>query len=264
MSTAAAAADAAGCIMGHEFTAKVRYSEVDEHELLTITHVLDLFQDCVVFHSDAAGVPMDYWRRRDVFWVITSWKLLIARRPKLSEMITVRTDATAFKGFRGRRNFTIRDMQGNILIAADSSWALLDYTRGGMPAKILPEEAEAYGLAEPLPMREERERIGIPPVSGDPIVVMQYHLDTNHHMNNAHFLQTAMSYLPDGFEPRTVRIAYHRQAVEGDMLYPAFAMEEHRMYGAFVNEENEPYALLMLSDSVAEEDARVFEAGSGS
>ena len=211
----------------------------------------------VIFHSDSVDLPLNYWRDRNAFWVITSWKILLKRRPDMLEDIIVRTDATSLKAFRGLRNFTIRSADGELLIAADSSFALLNL-KTGVPTKILPEEIEAYGVAEPLPIQADRSRIDIPEISGDPIEVMHYHMDPNHHMNNAHYLQFAMSFLPEGIEPRTVRIAYHKAVLAGDLLYPAFAADEHGMHGAFVNEEGEAYALFAFSDSISEEDAAVF------
>ena len=243
--------------MGYEFTARVRYSESDEHEQLSLGHALDYFQDCTIFHSDYAGLPLEYWRERNAFWVITSWKILLKRRPDLLEDIIVRTDATLLRAFRGLRNFTIRSAGGELLIAADSSFALLNLATG-VPMKILPEEIEAYGIAEPLPITADRSRIEIPEISGEPIEVQHFHMDPNHHMNNAHYLQFAMSFLPEGFEPRTVRIAYHKAALAGDLLYPAFVTDEHGMHGALVDKEGEAYALFSFSDVISEEDAAVF------
>ena len=49
--------------MGYEFLSRIRYSECDQHEKLTLEHLADYFQDCTVFH-DEDGVLFEGTRIR--------------------------------------------------------------------------------------------------------------------------------------------------------------------------------------------------------
>ena len=40
----------------YSFTSRIRFSEVDTHLNLTLGSVIDYFQDCSTFHSEAVGM----------------------------------------------------------------------------------------------------------------------------------------------------------------------------------------------------------------
>ena len=50
--------------MGFSFDSRVRYSETGEDRKLTLNGILNYFQDCCTFHSESAGVGMDYLEKR--------------------------------------------------------------------------------------------------------------------------------------------------------------------------------------------------------
>ncbi len=244
--------------MGYEFLSRIRYSECDQHEKLTLEHLADYFQDCTVFHDAEVGLGMHYWAQKHQMWVLTSWKILIFRRPICGEMVKVRTDAILCKGFKGLRNFTLRDENGHMLAAAFSKWALLD-TLTGRPVRILPEEGDAYGRTEPLPIDTDNGRIEVPEeaASLDPIEIQVHHLDSNRHVNNAQYIRMVEGCLPKGFEVRSMRVSYHRSAALGDTIYPKISVSEHQVTGVLADAQGEPYVYFEFLDSVSENDAKV-------
>ena len=246
--------------MSYEYTSRIRYSEVDQSERLSVDHLADYFQDATIFHDDEAGLGLAYWRERCAMWVTTYWKILMFEMPRCCERVTIRTDAISCRSFVGLRNFRLRGDDGRLMAAAFSKYALLD-TRTGKPVRILPEEGAAYGTSDPLPMEDEKNRLVIPEdaVEMDPIIVERHHLDPNHHLNNVQFILIAMNYLPEGFTPRMMRVFYHRSAVLGDTLIPRFSFTEHEVLGALLRTDGEPYALFHFSDVLSEQDARIAE-----
>lgn len=46
--------------MKYSFDSRVRYSEIGEDRHLTLNGMINYFQDCSTFQSEAAGVGMDF------------------------------------------------------------------------------------------------------------------------------------------------------------------------------------------------------------
>ena len=51
-------------------------------------------------------------------------------------------------------------------------------------------------------------------------MVQEYHLDTNHHVNNGQYVRMATAYLPETFAIRELRVEYRSQAMLGDTIRP--------------------------------------------
>ena len=55
--------------MKYSFDSRVRYSEIGEDKKLTLNSIINYFQDCSTFHSEAAGVGMDFLADKHQVWV---------------------------------------------------------------------------------------------------------------------------------------------------------------------------------------------------
>lgn len=242
--------------MGYEMTGRIRYSDLDENGFLSADSAAAYFQDCSTFHDEDCGLGLRYWEKRGAFWAITGWKFLFFEMPYHGARVTIRTDATGFRAYTGIRTFGMRGEDGKLLAAGHTRWALLARPEG-VPTKIAPEEVAAYGVSEGLPIPVENGRIAIPAISGEGIVMTEMFLDWNHHVNNIQLLRMALSYLPEGFSPRVVRAAYHRQVLRGAVLYPAFVTDDKVMSGGLVDEKGEAYCFFEFRKEMTEEEAAI-------
>ncbi len=244
--------------MGYQFSSRIRYSECDQDQQLSLDHLADYFQDCTVFHDKDVGFSMQYWLERGAMWVTTSWKILLFRLPKCYEEVVIRTDPIRCHGFKGERNFTLRDQEGKMLAAAYSKYALVDI-RTGRPTRVDPEEGRRYGENEPLPIEEEKGHIVLPEAAEalDPIEILDYHLDSNHHVNNAQYIKMMAELLPGDFSVKMMRVSYHRSAVKGDVLVPRMEREGHQIRACFENPSGEPFVFFHFSDCLSEQDQKI-------
>ena len=81
---------------------------------------------------------------------------------------------------------------------ANSVWVLVD-TRTGRPVKVPQEFADTYGLEPQLEMECAKRKLHIPDdmeKKGE-IVVPQFFIDSNHHMNNEKYVMLAQQLLPN-------------------------------------------------------------------
>lgn len=205
----------------YSFDSRIRYSETDSEGRLTLESLLDYFQDCSTFQSEDLGVGLRYLAERNAVWVLSSWQVVIDRLPDLCEQVTVGTFPYAFKGCFGNRNFFLKDKEGNFLAKANTLWTYLD-TKTFKPLRLSEEMLSKYSMEERLPMHYAGRKIEVPQDGSfaKEMVVMPWHLDTNHHVNNVQYVRMALSVLPNRFPVAQMRAEYKKQAFLDDVLYP--------------------------------------------
>ena len=231
--------------MIYQFDSRVRYSEVDENRRITLLSILNYFQDCSSFHSEKIGFGIDYLKEKQCAWVLSSWQIVLGELPVFGQEITVQTWPYSFKGFLGERNFCIRDEKGEKLAWANTLWTYVDL-KTGHPTRVPKEEQEAYVLHEKLDMDYAPRKILLPEETQpqESFTVQKHHLDTHHHVNNCQYIRMGADYLPEGFEIRQMRAEYKKQALLGDVFYPAVKLEMGKVTVALSTENGEPYAIV--------------------
>ncbi|MCI8858404.1 MAG: acyl-[acyl-carrier-protein] thioesterase [Lachnospiraceae bacterium] len=233
----------------YSFDSRIRYSEVDSQGKITLTAILDYFQDCSTFHSEDLGVGLSYLAKEKVVWVLSSWQIEVKRYPEFGELVTVGTWPYGFQSFFGYRNFTLESDKGELLAYANSVWVLLDLKKG-RPAKLSPKMLEVYQLSPQLPMECESRKILLPQQMEklESFPVHKYHIDTNQHVNNGKYVSMAWEYLPRGFQIGKMRAEYRKAAVYGDRIYPFVASMEDKVTVNLADEGGRPYAIVELEE----------------
>lgn len=253
----------------YSFTSRVRYSETDETGNLSLRSLMNYLQDCCLFQSESLGVGPDYLKGRHRLWLLSGWQVVIDRYPRMFEKITISTVPYEFTGCLGWRNVCVADENGVRIIRANSPWVYIN-TDTGRPAQPDETEKSAYGLEERIPMDYAPRKIKLPEnmKAGTPVPVIQEFIDTNHHVNNAQYVDIAVNIMeedmrsscaPDAVtEMRTggskdsmcfireVRVEYKKPAVLGEILYPKTSLQDDWYYVAFTDLDGHVYASVAL------------------
>ena len=212
----------------YQFDSRVRYSETDEQGRLSVTGILNYLQDCSTLQSEDIGLGIEYLKKTRHAWWLSSWQIII--------------DAY--------RNFTIQDKAGNYLVRANSIWFFYDL-EAERPARIRLEDVERYGTGEErLDMEYAPRRITVPEEyeEKEPVLVMKHHLDTNHHVNNAQYVEIVREFLPEHFQIGEMRVEYKKAAVLGDVMYPRISKIPEGYVASLCDEEGKPHAVIWLSE----------------
>ncbi len=232
----------------YAFQSRVRYSEVGEDKKLTLNGIINYFQDCSTFQSEALQVGVERLEQLHLVWVLSSWQIRVDRYPELCEEIEIGTWPYYFKNFAGYRNFIMKDKEGRQIACANSLWSLLD-TNTGLPTRMPEELEKAYILEEKLDMDYASRKVPLPGdcQAREAFVVQKHHLDTNHHVNNGQYIQMAREYLPEDFSIHQMRAEYKKSALLGDTIYPVVSLEDERFTVGLCDELGRPYAVVELS-----------------
>ena len=229
----------------YKIDTKVKYSECGEDGKMKLSSIINQFQDSSSEHSESLGVGMDYLKAKKRAWILNSWQIVVKRYPKAHEEIEITTWPTGFKGVFGPRNFCMKTPDGEMLAYANTLWVYMDVEKK-MPTKPSEEEKELYGTEPPLEMEYASRKIKLSEEAKevDTLFVRKYHIDTNSHMNNCHYVQMAMEVLPEEFVARQIRVEYKKSAVYGEKVILKTAIEEERTVVELCDEHGELYAVV--------------------
>lgn len=229
----------------YTFSGRVRYSETDSEERLTLPAITDYFQDCGTFQSEELGLGVKYLQRTKVAWVLASWQIVVEEYPRLCDEIVVGTFPYGFRGFMGYRNYVMKFADGRRAAYASAIWTLI-HMDTMKPAAPTQEMLDQYKLEEKLEMEYAPRKIA-GAGKGSPeeaFRVRREHLDSNYHVNNAQYVKMAAQYLPEQADVRQMRAEYKKQAHLDDMIEPYILKENDIYVVSLCNEKKEPYAVV--------------------
>lgn len=232
----------------YTFDSRIRYSETAEDGRISVNAIIDYMQDCTNFQSEDLGVGLDYHREHQLMWVLNSWQIIFEQYPKMGENITIGTHPYGYEKMFGYRNFLITDARGGCVAKANSTWVLMDLKKG-RPMIVTPEIGDVYGKAEPLEMDYAPRKIKLPEggETKEGFIVREYHLDTNHHVNNGQYVRMAMEFLERTAKLAELRVEYKKQAMLGDEIIPViYRVGDKEVIVSLNTAAGKPYAIVQF------------------
>lgn len=231
----------------YSFSSNIRFSEVDADKSLTLTSLINYFQDCTIFHSESLHAGFEELEPIHKAWVLNAWQVIIHRLPKFGETVQVGTWPYAFTPLSGDRNFILQNESGETLVVANSFWVFTD-TQTGRPARLAPDYVSKYPLESPYPMEYASRKIPLPEnYEEEPsFSVTKHHLDSNNHVNNAQYICMAEDYLPEHFIVGEFRAEYRKSALLGDIIYPLVSLTETTCTVVLADENHKPFTTVQF------------------
>jgi medium-chain acyl-[acyl-carrier-protein] hydrolase len=190
--------------------------ELDFAGLAKPISLLNFLQDAAGDHAARLGWSVLDLLERNMTWVLSRYHVRVERYPAWGERISVLTWPSGRRGYFAVRDFEASDADGRAVLAATTSWMILDLGRK-QPLKvddILPDNflVDKRALADdfaslPVLSRPDRE-LSFRVDSG--------HLDLNRHVNNAVYVQWALEAVPWEIgrrcRPVDLEVAYRAEA----------------------------------------------------
>ena len=231
----------------YQFDSRIRYSEVDKECNLTLTAMMNYFQDCSVAHSESLDRGVRYLSENHMAWVLSSWQICCHNMPRLFDEVTVSTWAYDMKAFYGYRNFTMDRKNGERLAYANSVWVLVD-TLTGRPVKVPEDIINEYGTSPQLEMECSSRKIKVPAdmEAGAEMVVPKFFIDSNQHMNNEKYVAIAQELLPAEFKIKELRVEYKKEAKLGDTIRSSVKKTDEGIVAVLADTEDKPYAVVQF------------------
>ena len=208
--------------MDYQYSKKffIGYSDVDKNNKCKLVKIVDLLQNTATLHSKSVGYGTKEMMQLKQAWLMLGWKVRILKYPEADMDVEVRTWSRGIKGVEAKRGYEIYSEEGELLIIADSSWALFDLEA----QKLIraPEEMiAAYNSIDRDPFNGEKmERVRDNDIIENEILIPvgKRDIDTNNHMNNSKYMEYIVEVLPEEFEIMEFECAYKKQIVYGDTM----------------------------------------------
>ena len=230
--------------MKYSFAGRIRYSEIDESGRLSLYSLINYFQDCSNFHAEDRNVGLTWTRENHAAWILAGWQIQVRSYPAMGDPVVTSTWAYGFRNCVGYRNYAMETPEGEVIALANSEWVLMD-VETGRPIKVSQELAEAYGVEPELKLQEDfgPRKITVPEDGREmeDFRIQDYHLDTNHHVNNGQYVRMALGCLPGDFRTGRLRAEYKMQARLGDRIFPRVTELEDGYLVTLNDEKGNPY-----------------------
>ena len=211
----------------------IAYSDIGPDQRLSHVGLLRILQEAASVASDEVGYGLKDIERTGVHWILTGWRLELTDRPFWRTALRVETWPRTLDGFASDRSFLV--FAGEEPVArADSRWILVS-AAAGKPVRVGDAVREAYAShldgrtlfgGKPIPHNGSTPE-GTP--AAFETIVGRRDIDTNHHVNNLHYLDYAIEALPEEVYqdlPAAAEIVFRRQILLGTPIRCLYSLTE--------------------------------------
>lgn len=164
---------------------QVRSYDIDENLELKLNVIFQWFSEIAWEHAKTLGIGFEELKNVDKFWVLNSVNVEINKLPKWQDQLILETWPSGISGIQYTREFQFYDDKQNILIAASSSWVIIDKNtlRPILPPEFsyldeLLKEKATDNLLKKIPLHKD--------LKFETEETARYtDIDMHHHVNNA-------------------------------------------------------------------------------
>ena len=185
----------------------VRFSAIDRSDRITLDAIFQFFQEAAISHAENLGVGKDDFEKTGQAWILSRMTVLVKKRPKYGETITVRSWPCGGEKLFAIRNYDIHDKDDILAVSARSAWLIMDIEKRrplrpqqtidklplneGLHA-LSAQDAGAAALAERDNLQKAAER-----------KALYTDIDYNGHVNNVRYIQ----WIEDALDPQLLEKA---------------------------------------------------------
>ena len=225
-------------------TLPVRFGAIDKSDRLTLDNVFYFFQEASISHAENLGVGREDLSLKGQAWIISRMSVLVDRRPKYYENLTVRTWPRGFDKLFAIRDYQIKDCDDKAIVSARSAWLVVDIEkrRPIRPETVMdflplnegldvlsPDDNAVKSLAEQENLKKISER-----------KALYTDLDFNGHVNNVSYVK----WIEDALDPQILEnaekmrldINYISEILSGevvDILSAPIEGDKHTCFSGF-------------------------------
>ena len=188
--------------LGYATDWTVRTFEIDHHKRMTVPMLIQALQEAAM--QNVLRIELSVWdlEPQGISWVLTKFRLHVARLPVLGESIRLLTYPAGFEKYFTYRDYFAYDAKGELLAKATSQWLLMDTaTRklARIPDWILAMEDRMTNRTDWLERPARRLPKAESYLSTRNYLVDHYDLDFNGHLSNQLYFRWLLESLPGDY-----------------------------------------------------------------
>ncbi|MEJ2704869.1 MAG: thioesterase [Sedimentisphaerales bacterium] len=233
-----------------EFRFTVRTSECQPDGRIKMASLMQYLQEAAALHAEQLGVGFERLSEMDVYWVLSNFKIEIARLPRWSEEVTIRTWPSGYNRAIASREFVGADRKDQEVFKAGSEWMILS-KRTNRPRNLfrldlnLPKTGVSV-LPDPMSRLQRRDDYR----AVDHVRVPYSSIDLNGHVNNTEYVRWSFDVLRQAFGPdggiRWMQVTYLSEVFEGDeveLLVSSVGSGRFHVLGSKLDTQSDVYLM---------------------
>ncbi len=208
----------------HKEIFSVKNYEIDHNGFFKPYSFLNHAQEMANTHAHSLGFGYDNLISSGIVWVLSRFHIKFQRLPLWKEELTMETWHKGNDRLFGFRDYSVTDSSGKEIIAATSSWLIIDYKTRKLQrmGNVLGDQFN--GLHQKDAIKEPAGKIVMPSQmrhSGNKIVSIS-DIDINHHTNNARYFEWAMDsidpQISKGIQIKELWITFNNESLLGENI----------------------------------------------
>ena len=196
-------------------------NDVDASFNLKISSFFKMMQDAASDNAEELNIGHTRTNKDNRIWVITRFYVEINKLPKFQDEVILKTYPGETLRFVFSRYFELKDLKGNTLIRASSTWLVLDRETRKICLRPFEEniKAEQYGNELPLP-----DKVIVPSdlFHIEDRKVRYSDIDSNGHLNNTKYIDYILDINDSNFylenKIKSLLINYNHEIKDGEIV----------------------------------------------
>jgi medium-chain acyl-[acyl-carrier-protein] hydrolase len=200
----------------------VRTFECRPDGKIKMASLMHYLQEAAALHAEELGAGFEKLGEKNVYWVLSNFRIEVTRLPRWGEEVTIRTWPSGYTRAIASREFVGLDQEGQEMFKAGSEWMVLSkQTNRARNLFRLDLNLPKTGVSVlPDPMSRLQRRDGYR--AADRVCVPYSSIDLNGHVNNTEYVRWGFDVLRRAFEAdgniRWMQVTYLSEVFEGDEL----------------------------------------------
>lgn len=206
--------------MTYEKKYPLRATDFDKYLRIKPSVVLELFQDVASEHAESFGAGYKQMKEKGLMWVILKTKYQVLKNLERYSTVSVTTWPLKSNGLVFRREYQIRNQQGEVCVNGCSEWAIVNVNE-----RKIAVVKDVYPVDQVLRVDHaiEGKIIKIPAIEKfdyeNQTTFGFSAIDQNMHVNNVQYATAVMDGLNlSNLNITTFQIDYHKELLEGESL----------------------------------------------
>ena len=206
--------------MTHRKKYPLRATDFDKYLRIKPSVVLELFQDVASEHAESFGAGYKEMKDKGLMWVIIKTKYQMIKDLERYSTIEVETWPLKSNGLVFRREYLIKNSEGEICVRGSSDWAIVNAVERKI-AVVKDVYRDLGLLREDLAIDGKAKKIQLPSEFDyqNTVSFAFSSIDQNHHVNNVCYATQVI----DGLRENDSKIAsfqidYHKEIMENESI----------------------------------------------
>lgn len=225
---------------------QLRTSDFDRYERIKPASVLDIFQDIAAVQAEDMGIGYETMLAKGVFWAVARTKLEIVQNPVMHSVANARTWPYDPNRLMFHRDYSLRDLDGNLLVKATSEWMVMNIETRTIASVLDCCDTENYEYAPDRAFDKKIRRtkpFAPEEATSGPfeVVPRESDVDPNGHVNNACYATYVLDVLDLGENEavHTLQIDYRHEVRAGQKLEILVKRDGATILAQGMNEQGE-------------------------